>query len=422
MKPTVRKWHDIAEPYREESWQECARVARALVDQNPYDLSTRALLASLLLRTRQEPLALIQYERLLPLAVGQGDLFRALGTQRRLDLLHAAENRHPDRYRAMQDWFRYLVDAAPASEDAAAVDPAAPVLEPATLIQLPADSFSMIAERASVLTLDMAPQVLNEPEGILWVVYFGRVRWAIATGAEEPRTERTAEEGEIVYLPPGAPSARWLEIQAETPAEVIQLDPGLAHLHIGPRAETRPSPVAVTPPPERVDTAGRRPALAEKPPAAARSTPTRDPIAEPEVAAGSRRDRRRHGRMDVMLGTRVALLGEDHAEAGSVIGRVTDISRTGMGLAFPAQHLRHEGGLRPEAVVRLQIAFDGSDEPLVAMGRVAWIELHLEADIGGVEFGRVGIEFVAMPAEARTRLIHLLDAAERSAAGDAPAA
>jgi hypothetical protein len=97
-----------------------------------------------------------------------------------------------------------------------------------------------------------------------------------------------------------------------------------------------------------------------------------------------------------------------------VSGQVVDVSRTGMGLIFPAAQLRHAAGVRQESIIQLQIGLDGLDEPLVVMGRVAWLEFP-PASGDAVPEGRVGLEFVAMPSEARSRLIHLLDASERPA-------
>jgi hypothetical protein len=239
MKPSVSKWQDLAEPYRSEAWPDCARLVRAHVDQNPYDFAMRALLASLLVRTRQRTMAIMQYEQLLPLAVGQGHFFRAIATQRRLDDLLPANDRHPDRYLAIQDWFRAFVRARPERARREGGVPAPDALAAGALLDLPPDTFTAFAEQSSVVPLGMAPQALNEPAGLLWVVYFGRIRWRVDRGDDATGEERVSEAGDLILMPPGSPSERWLSLTAETPAEVLKFDPELASLLDRPEGEAR---------------------------------------------------------------------------------------------------------------------------------------------------------------------------------------
>jgi hypothetical protein len=232
MKTSVQKWHEVTEPYRAEAWQECTRIVRALVDRDPHDLSTRALLASLLLRSEERELALLQYERLLPLAVGQGDLLRALGAQRRLDDLQPPAARHPDRYRAMQDWFGSLgysragcPDPKPrrGSRSAAAM----------ALFRLPAESLTQMAEQMRLCPLGLSSHAQGVPGGAAWIVFFGRVEWAIVQAETGARTEFVAEEGDVIHLPSGPETERLLEVTALSPAEVMQFEPGVAGVLTG---------------------------------------------------------------------------------------------------------------------------------------------------------------------------------------------
>ena len=78
MKPLPPQWLKLVEPYRKGEWLACLEILRPLVDRNPDDLGTRLLFSSLCLVTDQAARALVQLEKLLPLAVGQGDLYRAL--------------------------------------------------------------------------------------------------------------------------------------------------------------------------------------------------------------------------------------------------------------------------------------------------------------------------------------------------------
>jgi hypothetical protein len=396
----VRKWHDIIEPYRAEAWTECARLVRTHVDREPYDLSTRALLASLLMRTRQRTLALMQYERLLPLAVGQGDLFRALATQRRLDELHPPAQRHPDRYRAIQDWFRSVTGGGAGEAPARRGDR----LPPGGLLALPPEAFSAIAEQAEVFALEMTPLAIHEPAGVLWVVYFGEIRWALVNELGGTRADFTAVEGDVIHLPPGSPSECWMEVVAESPCEVIRLDPGLVAVLDHAGAVSR----------QAAESRGDDGVPAQPDAGAPIARPRPDPLAEPTTAAGMPRDRRREARMAVMLEGRMVLLGEEGSGVAPIHGTVVDISSMGLGLRFPAARIRHARSIHPQAFVRLQVGLRSPDDVLRVSGRIAWIEWQPVAQDEGAEDARIGLEFVAMSAEDRARLERLLDSATRS--------
>jgi hypothetical protein len=228
MTLAARRWNDIAEPYRAESWAECARLVRMHVDQDPHDLPVRALFASLLVRSGQRAMALTQYERLLPLAVGQGDLFAALATQRALDDMHAPEQRHPERYRAIQQWFRSFAGAPPRRACRPGRHPGRMLRS--GLLALPADLFTMIAEQTLVMPLDLAPQTHEDTEGLLWVPYFGRLRWTLSSAAGAPAAAGAADPGDVVQLPAGRREVRRLETVAECATSVLQFDPGVAGL------------------------------------------------------------------------------------------------------------------------------------------------------------------------------------------------
>jgi hypothetical protein len=224
----VRDWREIVEPYRAEAWHECTRIAREIVDDDPYDLSARALLASLLVKSDNRALALLQYERLLPLSIGRADLVRSLGTQRRLDELHPALG-HVDRFRAMHEWFRRLVpelQGAPAPSATRRGESVGGALAP--LISLSADAFSTIAERARVIPLDLAAHSSHAPEGLLWAVYFGRIRWTVVHEADDRREAGHVAASGILHLAAG--EDRRIEFEAEIPTEVIELDTAVAEV------------------------------------------------------------------------------------------------------------------------------------------------------------------------------------------------
>ncbi len=437
MKPRVRQWHDIVGPYRDGAWTECARLARAHLDRDPYDLSTRALLASLLVRGRQRAFALMHYERLLPLAVGRGDLFRAIATQRRLDGMVSFAQRHPDRYRAIQEWFRALAG----SRERQADHESSGQLPPGALLALPPESFTAVAEQSAVVPLDLEPRAIHEPAGVLWVVYFGRVQWAIVSNHDAARAEFTAEEGDLIHLPPGDPEARWLEVEAELPSEVIQFEPGIVTLldrarrtdlaaHAGGPAAAAPGSISdeAGPPPAAASAhAGVDPAPARAPgerpappapasafaAAAAPATPGPGPLAGPAAAVGAPEEGRREPRMAVLLETRAVLLHEAGTRSAPLEGRIVDLSSHGLGLAFRAAPLRQSAAIRPHALVSLEVSLGPGGEPVQVAGRIAWIEFATLADPGGNEEAHVGLEYVSLSAESRSRLIHLLGTADR---------
>src|SRR5262245_59280472 len=70
--------------FREGDWDECIRRVRPLVEAAPMATGPRELLAWLYLRTGNGRLALVHYEKLLTIVVGNGDLFHAVALQKRL--------------------------------------------------------------------------------------------------------------------------------------------------------------------------------------------------------------------------------------------------------------------------------------------------------------------------------------------------
>ena len=107
MKPLSSQWLRLADPYRNGDWFECIETLRPVVEQFPDDLGARLLFGALCLVTDQTARALVQFEKILPLAVGQGNLFHALATQKQLDRLKTTVA-HDKRFVAIHQWFRAI--------------------------------------------------------------------------------------------------------------------------------------------------------------------------------------------------------------------------------------------------------------------------------------------------------------------------
>src|SRR6266545_8203078 len=138
VKPIPSHWLRLVEPYGNGDWLECFDLMRPAVDQYPDDLGTRLLFGTLCLATDQIGVALVQFEKLLPLAVGQNDLFRALAAQKQLDRLRPAAAVHDKRFVAIHQWFRALA--------ARRADPArAGEITPQALLELPPAAFHRLA-------------------------------------------------------------------------------------------------------------------------------------------------------------------------------------------------------------------------------------------------------------------------------------
>jgi len=226
MSPSAEVWTQIVEAYRDANWYECVRTIRPVVEEEPHDLGARFLLAELYTRLENRGLALLQYERLLPLAVGRGDFYAALAAQRRLDELHPTSRQHTQRYAAMQQWFRSLAARGEMRADSDLG------LAPGMFFDMEPSVFSRIAERAKLRLLDPAPTDLTAAFGERWVVVFGRVL------VPSPGSPTVALAG--ATLDDGGPGPMTLHVEPETPALCVGLDLALP-AHETPAAPATPS-------------------------------------------------------------------------------------------------------------------------------------------------------------------------------------
>ena len=220
MNPNHALWQDIVIPYRARDWYECVRMARPAVDEDPHDLAARFLLAELYVKLDNRGLALLQYERMLPLAVGRGDLIGAMAAQRRLDELHPTSAQHAKRYMAMHQWFLSLSQRGSLPVDAAAATTSA------MLLSLAPAAFSRAAEASRLRLFDLEPCELEEGAHLRWIVVFGQIRWSVGSGSTARETVAlagaTVDIGEIASMPQ--------RLTPELPTLCLSIDTVLAGL------------------------------------------------------------------------------------------------------------------------------------------------------------------------------------------------
>ena len=346
MSPPSPLWNDIIGPFRASAWQDCIRLARAVVDADTDDLAARFLLGRLYLCSGDPHLAQLQYERLLPLAVGQGDLMLSLAAQKHLDALHPEPARHARRYAAMHQWFHSLGRGRRKRRKRAA--DAAPGITPADLIGLSADRFDEIAEGARIEFLGLEPRDVEAGGGVLWVVLSGRVRGFFERESPGEMTERDLKAGESLACAAGLEDVVRVRLIPETPTECLVLDPALL-AEIAPPAPEASATPAQAPPPEQAELAEapppESPAEVEAPPAETEARPKTpepappaearrpasprpmpDPVAEPMIAMGAPLERRQDTRIAISLEDRSALLGFAGTRVAPIRGVLHNLS------------------------------------------------------------------------------------------------
>lgn len=232
--PSAVFWQRLIEPYRAGDWDECIRRARRAVDAEPFEPSPRQLLARLYARVDHPRLALLHYEKLMPIAVGRGDLFRALAIQRQIDTLLPPGTAPPGRYAAMQRWFRMVGRSLGIPSDPAS----APGFTPSMLLALSPETFESMAAEMGVEELDLAPLETNTDGGSVWAVVMGRVRWSLdAAGSGAPAL---VEEGANVRIDDGVVSGL-LRLVPEVPSECLRFDASLVARLAEPPATPAPA-------------------------------------------------------------------------------------------------------------------------------------------------------------------------------------
>jgi hypothetical protein len=463
----ARHWQRVVEAYRNEDWHDCIRRIRPLVEADPFALSLRQLLARLYIRVGNPRLALLQYERLLPLAIGKRDLFRALAVQKHLDQMQASGTPHQDRFLAMHRWFCSL---GPAGASADSPGGKAGAL---ALLRLPAERFANAAEACVLETLDLEPSDVEARPGTCWVVTSGRLRWSIVEPEGGPAGETLVEEGSSIAIDSAAGDPVRLRFVPELPTDCLRFDPEIATALVGsdeieagqpaveveapapPVAETaecdrEPAPglafaaacdapaadsdapcVAAEASVAREQPAGSpEPALAApspEPAAAADTTkpappprPMPDRFAEPCLAVGVPFDSRNETRVAISVHSRVVLLGLVGTRVAPLTGTLVDLNARGACCRFSKAELRYARDVLENALVNLRLILPGAAEPVALVAEVRWAEPEEAGPGASEESGRrVGLEFRFVAERDQALIREFLERAGSAAGGSA---
>jgi hypothetical protein len=418
MHPTPPLWDSVAAPWRASDLHECVRLTRAAVDAEPYELAPRYLLAALYLAVGEPGLALLQYERLLPLAIGRGELFLALAAQRRLDELHPPVTVHQKRFHAMHQWFVSLARSERRRRGAA--DRSG--FGPHVLVSMPAKEFARAAERCHVEAIAGDPRVLTPESGLLWVVLHGRVRWTVLRDGQPEGEPLVSEAGDFIVLPSHVAGDARVRVEAETPAECLSLDPAL---FVRADDETA-APAEVTSPSEQaaIDELVRDlmaaamapldiealtadlPPVAPIAPVSLVDRPVPDPFGEPTAAVAAPEDRRRETRFSVHMANRVVTLGLAGTRVAPLIGALAGITPRGMAVRFRRGDVLQAGHALRGSVVSVHLGMAGGEGTQRLAARVSCAEPapgpHDPESALALE-----LEFMAMSPATRVLLEHL---------------
>ena len=387
--PALTFWERLLPYYLERDWDSCIRELRPVLDADEDALVPRLLCAGFHLAAAQPVLALVQYETLLPLAVGQGEFFAAVAVQKRLDLLHPRSVTHARRYEVLQRWFSSLGhgrEAAPPGD-----------LSEAALLALDSGSFTRVIEACTVEGLDPRPRTLTGDLRGGRVALYGRATWALQMGDGLALLEGTAERSQTIAVDPGETPGARLVITAEWPTEFLLFDAATLAGPSEPKPRANPvktkSPAGSPPAPpvalsipEAPDVAAIAPEPAANagpagPPAAPRSRrpvplsaerPRPDPRFEPFVAAFRPAERRRESRIAINLESGVARIGLADTRVAPIGGRLTQLGIEFVELVFARADLRHLRTRLEGSCLGLEFNLGPHEPSLACTGRVRW--------------------------------------------------
>lgn len=467
----------VLDAFRKGDLDECIRRARALVFAAPLDPAPRHMLAVLYGITGRSRLAVIQYKSLLPQALENGELFRAITIRKRMDALDPAEAAIEDRWDAIRRGLRSRGFPGAASSGQ-------PWSE-AQSLALSGTWFDRIVAEARVQTLEVrpAPETIEAPTH--WYVMSGKVCWSTApsSGAGE---EGVTEAGETLRVIAGS-SVR-IEMTCDLPAECLRFDAPLARAfqaaldapvkiapvavdasrdsepappilpgrHVDPEEASAGSPgpprLTLVPREAPVPTPVAQPAVSEwigpglislPDPDAPSIAPATDPAREDAAISlpldapakeaedngkpgfgwfgslvndvSKLLDRRRHRRVPVSFKSSMALVRLKDSRVAPIRGEIYDLSISGLGVRLTRKALGMSRFALTNAVVSVELDVPGPEGPMLVAGHVRRIEI-----IEAMQEVRIGIEFVLLTDVDRARIDAMI--AERASAAPAPGA
>jgi hypothetical protein len=196
-----------------------AHRLRHILSADPFRLTPRHWLAEVYRTRNQVARAIGEYDRLLPLAVGAGDLFRAIAIQKRLEELDPRPGAG-ERYAAIHRWFRMLGSArlvnAPSTNSTG--------ISARALIRLPKDGFLRAARESLLETFGRESRQIEIDGAEQYVVLWGELVWDVKLADGRKNQETASVEGDVMYIDPEQPGPGLVRIRPDTPAELIRFD------------------------------------------------------------------------------------------------------------------------------------------------------------------------------------------------------
>jgi PilZ domain len=265
-------WERMLPMIRAGDPDELAHRLRHILGADPFRLTPRHWLAEVYRSRNQIARAIGEYDRLLPLAVGAGDLFRAIAVQKRIEELDARPG-SGERFAAIHRWFRllggsHLVNNP--STNAAGISARA-------LIRMPRDGFLWAANESMLETYARESRQIEIAGPEQHVLLWGELVWDVKLEGGRKRPETSSVEGDVMHVDPDNPGRGLLRVRPDTPAECLrfgagliedlrEIDSSIVHrpTHLSSEIEREERAMTPTKPPERgdLDTRARPPAEA----------------------------------------------------------------------------------------------------------------------------------------------------------------
>lgn len=406
MSAPSRAWQDLGGAWRASDWSGCVSILRPLVEELPEVLSTRLLLAGFATRAENDGLALLHYEKLLVLAVGQGELFHALAAERGLDTLRGDEIAHRKRVQALQQWFKTMPPRSRGRRPVA--------LPQSWIVDLPAADFRRYAESAALIMMAPEPAVFESATNAFAVVLHGAARWIYQPAGEAPLPPVEAAAGDVIAAPMGCTGGDRVTIETPEPGVLLNFTGEVAHaLRERLAAERR---AAIQPRPEPALSRPRPAAAAPRSAEATAARPAPDPLLEPLILRQQlSSERRREHELVVRFAAGEAEIGLAGTRTAAIAGRLAELSPSGLTISVPRAPVRQSRAALEGAHIVTLLMLPDDDQPLRLAARVT--RLTFEPRGAGREpRAHLAVEFVLLLAPDRARLQEALIEATRAGA------
>jgi hypothetical protein len=396
LPPRSHVWNSIRPHFERGDWDACLRLVKAVVDADPFDVPKRYLLARIYLKVGDPAQALVHFEKLLPLCVGRGELFRALAMQKHLDLLSTAIASQPQRYSALHRWFRSLAPAGSSRIRSGAV------AQEALLLGLTDEGFTRVAAACELDLLDPGVSTLRGSGGTLWIVVHGELSACEGAGADGWGPPRELEEGHYLSVDPGRRDRSRVRFESSTPVELLRLEgdralqlaavlpelaAGLEELLHAKRTATEPPSLSRPVRPVVEPPGGANRASRPETGAAGEAGSATD---KPHFTPALRVERRNYQRVQFSAVGAQAAVEVPGAPGVSIPAKLRNLSYRGMCVTIAAD--QDLGPFEPyiRSVIYVELGMPGgAQRPLRLSGWVRWCCQEEGSWVVGVEFARL---------------------------------